>query len=193
MPGHRAVSNELDGDVHGVSVQAGAVSGGVHIHFAGRPRRARGRRSGPTGRVPGILFGWVVTSSSLLMTGGLIAYFINVSVGRDSLPPTLAADAVLLALVAACLFARWRRRGASLSFAAYASRSLLRCTPRSVRATPTPVLGLIAVVAGALVVGALAAPASTRSAVQGQNGVLLIFGALLCLVIGQLLRARTRR
>ncbi|CAL9546020.1 hypothetical protein SUDANB95_04297 [Actinosynnema sp. ALI-1.44] len=188
LPPH--VANHV-GDVHGPSVQAGYVAGGIHFHApppaAPAPRPVRDRR---------LARAWLAVVLLVFLVAGFGSYLLNVSVGRGSLTANLAADGVLLALAVGVLAARWRLVARDLSFAAYAGRVLARCVPRCVAMTSTPVLAIVAVVLGALLVASVFTPVTGHeyTAAQGRNGVLLFLVGLVVPVVRTLVvRARIHR
>ncbi|XVV06511.1 hypothetical protein ACQPW3_14425 [Actinosynnema sp. CA-248983] len=160
------------GHVHGPSVQAGYVAGGIHFHAPPPPapvpvRRVRGGR---------VFRAWLLFVVLVFVVAGFASYLLNVSVGHGSLTANLVADGVLLGVALGVLALRWRQVARDLSFRAYLGRVLARCVPRSVAGTSTPVLALVAAVLGVLLVTLFFTPMTAEyTAAQGRNGVLMFF------------------
>jgi hypothetical protein len=167
------------------------VHGGIHFHLTPSSSPAPQGAPGSVLRRSRILAGWVRVLTLLFLAAGFGSYFINVSVGRGSLSRNLVADAVLVVVSATLLATRWRlTKATEMSFPTYLGKLLDRCTPKILIMTSTRLLSMIAIAIIVLLLTSMATPSTGQefTAAQGQNGVLIIFTTLDCLVGNTLVR-----
>lgn len=179
------VENDISGIMSGNSVQAGAISGGVHFYAAGAATAggaaSRDKGPGAVARVWKIFWGWLGLLTLLFLVSGLLSYVINSSVGRGSWRMNLAADLFLLCVAAVALVANWRRTASrKVSLPACAGAAIDWCTPRCVKNTNTSILCIIGILDGFFVLAAFGIKEAEESftGAQGKNGVLILFGVL---------------
>jgi len=192
------VENDISGTISGNSVQAGAISGGVHFYVAGSETvgsaSPQKRRPSVVARVWKIFWGWLALLVLLFLVSGLLSYVINISVGRGSWVMNLAADLILLCISALVLATAWKRTVVQkVSFSAYVGAAIDWCTPRCMKDTNTSILCIVGILDGFFLLAAFAIPETGNSftAAQGKNGVLILFGVL-GVFVGRVLTIRWR-
>ncbi|WP_189210289.1 hypothetical protein [Actinokineospora fastidiosa] len=191
LPKGEVVSNELSGDVHGISLQAKDIAGGIHFNVNDLTL-ASTRGSGAFVRTLKLLRGWIFVTAATFCACALFANLMDRWLARGLLFVHLLIDGVVVAISAVLFlvgFAHSRRSG--LDFYSYTRKVVGWIAPKTFKATSmATLLTFVVTLAVLLVILSNSSPRADATGAYGYNGVLLFFFVLLIFSVCALVAKR---